>query len=292
VRRGERLQAALALATNEDFKSALTPAAEYLNACRKLERSARSRARWTQAAIYTLLLAVIGGLLAAMYDRELRGFAYWATTFRGHQLAAADSARLKPGDDFRECAKTFSDDRHDRKQISKYCPDMVVIPGGSYEMVMVGAQSPRIITIKTPFAVSRYTVTFDQWDACVAGGGCENNLRPSDQTWGRGSRPVIFVNWPDAHDYVAWLNRLTGTDSYRLLSEAEWEYAARGVTSAQAPHPIYPWGNEIGRGNANCSGCGSQWDGKQTAPVGSFKHNAFGLYDMAGNVWLWVLCHE
>jgi formylglycine-generating enzyme required for sulfatase activity len=81
---------------------------------------------------------------------------------------------------------------------------------------------------------------------------------------------------------------MTGTDSYRLLSEAEWEYAARGVTSAQAPHPNYPWGNDIGRGNANCAGCGSQWDGKQTAPVASFKGNAFGLYDMHGNVFQWV----
>jgi formylglycine-generating enzyme required for sulfatase activity len=96
------------------------------------------------------------------------------------------------------------------------------------------------------------------------------------------------VDWRDAQNYVTWLNRMTGTDSYRLLSDAEWEYSARGVTSAQAPHPNYPWGNEIGRNNANCDGCGSQWDKKQTAPVGSFKNNAFGLYDMAGNVWQWV----
>jgi formylglycine-generating enzyme required for sulfatase activity len=96
------------------------------------------------------------------------------------------------------------------------------------------------------------------------------------------------VDWFDAQDYVAWLNRMTGTNSYRLLSEAEWEYAARGVTSAQAPHPDYPWGNEIGRGNANCNDCGSRWDFKQTAPVGSFKHNAFGLYEMVGNVYQWV----
>jgi formylglycine-generating enzyme required for sulfatase activity len=282
VRRGERLQAALGVATSEDFKSALAPAAEYLKACGKQERSARSRARWTQAAIFTLLLAVIGGLLARMYERELRSFAYWATTFRGYQLAA----RLKPGGAFQECAMAFSDDRQDGKHISKYCPDMVVIPAGSYKVG--GEGSSHIVTIKTPFAVSRFTITFDQWDACAAGGGCENNTRPSDQTWGRGSRPVINVDWRDAQSYVAWLNRMTGTDSYHLLSEAEWEYAARGVTSAQAPHPYYPWGNDIGRGNANCDGCGSQWDSKQTAPVGSFKDNAFGLYDMHGNVSQWV----
>jgi formylglycine-generating enzyme required for sulfatase activity len=287
VRRGERLHAALALASSEDFKSVLALAAEYLKACRKLERSARSRARWTQAAIYTLLLAVIGALLARMYERELRSLAYWATTFRGHQLTAA---ALKPGDAFQECAKTFSDDRQDGKQISKHCPDMVVIPAGSYKMgsERTRAADSRIITIKTPFAVSRFTITFDQWNVCVAGGGCENNTGPSDQTWGRGSRPVINVDWRDAQNYVAWLNRMTGTDSYRLLSEAEWEYAARGVTSAQAPHSNYPWGNEIGRGNANCNDCGSKWDNKQTAPVGSFEANAFGLYDMAGNVWQWV----
>jgi formylglycine-generating enzyme required for sulfatase activity len=101
------------------------------------------------------------------------------------------------------------------------------------------------------------------------------------------------VDWGDAQDYVAWLNRMTGTDSYRLLSEAEWEYAARGITSAQAPHPDYPWGNEIGRGNANCDRCGSRWDNKQTAPVGSFKDNQFRLYDMVGNIWQWVEdCHQ
>jgi hypothetical protein len=83
-------------------------------------------------------------------------------------------------------------------------------------------------------------------------------------------------------------NRMIGTDSYHLLSEAEWEYAARGITSAQAPHSDYPWGNEIGRGNANCIGCGGQWDSKQTAPVGSFEDNQFGLYDMVGNISQWV----
>jgi len=81
---------------------------------------------------------------------------------------------------------------------------------------------------------------------------------------------------------------MTGTDVYRLLSDAEWEYAARAVTSADAPHPDFSWGDELGTGNANCYGCGSQWGNKQTAPVGSFRPNAFGLYDMHANVWQWV----
>src|SRR5262249_31617263 len=82
--------------------------------------------------------------------------------------------------------------------------------------------------------------------------------------------------------YVEWFSKMTG-QHYRLLTEAEWEYAARaGTTTA------YYWGDEIGKGNANCNGCGSQWDNRETSPVGSFKPNAFGLYDMAGNVRQWV----
>ena len=81
---------------------------------------------------------------------------------------------------------------------------------------------------------------------------------------------------------MAWLRKMSGKE-FRLLSEAEWEYAARaGTTTA------YYWGDEIGKNNANCYRCGSQWDYRQTSPVGSFKPNAFGLYDMAGNVWQWV----
>ena len=99
---------------------------------------------------------------------------------------------------------------------------------------------------------------------------------------GRGRQPVINVTWDDAQRYVAWLSKMTGKP-YRLLSEAEWEYAARAGTQT-----AYSWGDEIGKGNANCNGCGSQWDNKQTAPVGSFAPNAFGLYDMHGNVWEWV----
>ena len=94
---------------------------------------------------------------------------------------------------------------------------------------------------------------------------------------------MINVGWDDAQLYVQWLSEQTG-HAYRLPTEAEWEYAARaGTTTA------YSWGNDIGRNLANCDGCGSQWDEDRTAPVGSFPANAFGLHDMHGNVWEWVL---
>jgi formylglycine-generating enzyme required for sulfatase activity len=186
---------------------------------------------------------------------------------------------LKPQDVFKECDK---------------CPEMAVVPPGSFTMGSPASEQGRDIdespqhsvTIAKPFAVGRFAVTFDEWDACAADGGC-NGYRPQDLGWGRNRRPVINVSWDEATAYVAWLSRKTGK-LYRLLTEAEWEYAARaGSTTA------YYWGDEIGRGNANCAPvgkleCGSIWDNKQTAPVGSFAANAFGLYDMAGNVWQWV----
>ncbi len=113
------------------------------------------------------------------------------------------------------------------------------------------------------------------------GGGC-NDYMPSDEGWGRGRRPVINVSWDDAKAYVAWLSKKTGK-SYRLLSGSEYEYATRAGTQT-----TYPWGNAVGRNNANCHACGSQWDARETAPVGSFAANRFGLYDMLGNVREWT----
>ena len=164
--------------------------------------------------------------------------------------------------------------------------EMVVIPAGSFRMGCVSGvecdedeRPVHQVTIPQAFGVSKYEVTFAEWDACVSGGGCAH--RPDD-AWGRGRHPVMRVSWDDAQEYVRWLSSQTGAE-YRLLSESEWEYAARAGTST-----AYSWGNEIGSGRANCIGCGSQWDRTQTAPVGSFSPNVWGLHDMHGNVWEWV----
>src|SRR5947207_15970422 len=104
----------------------------------------------------------------------------------------------------------------------------------------------------------------------LAAGSCKHE--PEDQGGGRGRQPVINVSWDDAtKEYLPWLSRKTGK-TYRLLTEAEWEYAARAGSQAK-----YSWGDEIGKNRANCNDCSSQWDNKGTAPVGSFTANAFGL---------------
>ena len=168
------------------------------------------------------------------------------------------------------------------------CPEMVVVPAGSFMMGSPSHEQGRYdeegpvheVRISAPFAAGRYEVTFAEWDACLAAGGCGH--RSEDMGWGRGDRPVILVSWEDAKGYVQWLSRRARRE-YRLLSEVEWEYAARAGTET-----AYSWGDEIGVNRANCNGCGSQWDFSKTAPVGSFGANAWGLHDMHGNVLEWT----
>jgi len=210
-------------------------------------------------------------------------------------LSAAEIRVLKPKDEFQECEN---------------CPRMVVVPAGTFVMGSPDGKAPVIgldgrdkpgsvvaaeegrwddegpqheVKIARSFAAGKSTVTFDEWEACAKGCGCKGNPWPSDKGWGKGNRPVINVSWKDVHEFIEWLNRNDSAKPYRLLSEAEWEYAARAGSDTR-----YFWGDEIGKNRANCDGCGSQWDNKQTAPVDSFPANRFGLYDMHGNVWQWV----
>jgi len=166
--------------------------------------------------------------------------------------------------------------------------EMVDIPGGSFQMGCSPGDNdcrsnerPRHMVAIKPFRMSKYPVTFSQWDACVISRGC-GLYTPSDAGWGRDNRPVINVSWDDAQLFIDWMNRETGRH-YRLPSEAEWEYAARGGATTR-----YYWGNGIGSNRANCDHCGSRWDNKRTAPVDSFRPNAFGLFGMLGNIKQWT----
>jgi formylglycine-generating enzyme required for sulfatase activity len=168
-----------------------------------------------------------------------------------------------------------------------------VVPAGSFTMgstlseALGGNESPpHLVTFAQPFAVGKFAVTFDEWDACAADGGC-NGYRPADEDWGRGRRPVINVSWGDAKAYLAWISRKTGK-TYRLLSEAEREYVTRAGTTTP-----YWWGTSISTDQANYNGTYPNGKGpgqfrRQTVPVDSFAPNPFGLYQVHGNVWEWV----
>jgi formylglycine-generating enzyme required for sulfatase activity len=182
-------------------------------------------------------------------------------------------------------------------------PEMVVVPPGEFKMGSSEAEiaalkkeyssdwfdcegPQRAVKITSAFALGRFAVTFDEWDAAVADGGC-NGYRPSDQGWGRGRRPVINVNFDDAMAYVAWLSRKTGK-AYRLLSEAEREYVTRAGTTT----PFW-WGKTISTAQANYDGDYTFGGGQkgeyrqQTVPVDSFEPNPWGLYNVHGNIWEW-----
>ena len=139
-------------------------------------------------------------------------------------------------------------------------------------------QPPVNITL-AGFAIGVFEVTFQEYDRF-----CKDTHKecPDDAGWGRGNRPVFNVSWNDAIAYTDWLSRKT-RKSYRLPTDAEWEYAARAGSQQ-----TFWWGDEPGLANANCEGCGSAWDGAMTAAAGRFPANPFGLYDTAGNVFEWV----
>jgi formylglycine-generating enzyme required for sulfatase activity len=170
-----------------------------------------------------------------------------------------------------------------------WCPEMVVIPPGTfmmgssqgerewflkhYDQEFVESEKPQHgVKIEAPFAAGRYPVTFEEYDRCAAVTGRQ---RPDD--WGRGRRPVINVSWDNAQAYVEWLSMETA-QRYRLLSEAEWEYACRAGTTTR-----YSWGDHLPTPKQANFGMNV---GK-TSEVGSYPPNPWGLYDMHGNVWEW-----
>jgi formylglycine-generating enzyme required for sulfatase activity len=241
----------------------------FLVASRAAEIDRRRRRRLLRLVLAMIVAVGMGYVGWSNRSYLAASLSLLTDAMRPRVLTTPQEQALKARDVFKECSN---------------CPEMVVIAVGMFDM---GSPSHRVeerpyhkVAIPRPFGVSRFEVTFDEWDACFQVGDC--TYQPADQGWGRGHRPVINVSWNDAQQYAGWISRLTGK-RYRLLSEAEWEYAAR----ADSPK-AYSWGDEIGRGNANCNGCGSTWDNNRTAPVGSFAANAFGLHDMLGNVWEWV----
>jgi len=188
-------------------------------------------------------------------------------------LGGDEERSLKPGTPFKECEQ---------------CPEMVVLPAGAFTMGSPAGEEGRFdnegpqrkVAIGAPFAVARFEVTFAEWDACVAAAGCKH--KPNDRGWGRGKRPAINVSWEDiTKDYLPWLARKTGK-TYRLLTEAEWEYAARAGTTTP-----FSTGTTITVEQANFFS-GVDAYRKETIEVGALPANAFGLHDMHGNVWEWV----
>jgi formylglycine-generating enzyme required for sulfatase activity len=256
---------------------------------------------WGWTAFFALASLVVGFLIAQQFDHrifssqsprtsvpvagsvgrdDLRRMTSEVEGYRSRATVAdaqvvTPLGPLRSGQMFRDCATD--------------CPELVVVPAGAFVMGSPPDERDRDkdegpqrkVKISQPFAVGKYEVTFAEWEACAAGGGCTGNPSPSDQGWGKGRRPVINVSWHDAKAYVDWLSRRTGKP-YRLLSEAEWEYAARAGTATR-----FSVGGSISRNDAHFQN-GSASSVVGTVEVGMFPANAFGLHDMHGNVSEWV----
>jgi formylglycine-generating enzyme required for sulfatase activity len=188
------------------------------------------------------------------------------------------------------------------------CPEMVILPRGNLLMgspagesgrgededSQSGAGGAQVNVTIARFAISRFETTWDEWEACVNAGACnegpintligQQSWASTANGWGRARRPVIMVDWNDAGAYAAFVNGRSG-GGYRRPTEAEWEYAARANTRAR-----FSWGDDdpscdqSARNGANFSACTDD----RTRPVGSFRANPWGLYDMHGNVWEWI----
>jgi len=163
------------------------------------------------------------------------------------------------------------------------CPAMISISGGAFTMgnnASDPSEKPaHKVSLATPFAIGKFEITIAQWNACVDAGGCP---KPGADAKGAPNTPVRDVSWDDAQQYVKWLSKISGK-AYRLPTEAEWEFAARGGTSTQ-----FWWGEKMQTGKADCKDCGPPWTEQGPLAVGSFAANPFGLHDVNGSVWEWV----
>jgi formylglycine-generating enzyme required for sulfatase activity len=250
---------------------------EHRDQQRERARLRRQRRRYRNIAVIAVIVAAMGAAWLkqdALLDRY-----FWYSDMRAPLLAVGDSKLApQPGGS----VKPFADCRQG-------CPEMIVVPAGKFTMGTSAGPDfacdalhpcespPHEVTINHPFAVSQTEVTFDQWNVCVRDGAC---LEANDFSWGGGDRPVIGVGWPAAVAYTQWLSRLSG-QNYRLLSEAEWEYAARAGNNAPyffgdnaSKLDQYAWSKD---NSAN-----------QTHPVAQKQANPFGLFDTCGNVGEWV----
>ena len=275
--RGERLIAAQRAVTREDFRKRLgEDGIAYLEACRsheaaeyreRLKARARDRQRkLAQVLAGTLAVVLVAGLVTWGFERPLRDALY---RWQHVRALTADAERaLAPLQTFTECTD---------------CPEMVVVKGGKFKMGSPDVDHhkdeypPHDVSV-APFAVSRFELTFAEWDACAAHGGCRGDVSAG---WGRDQQPVINVTWQDAKRYVEWLSSVTG-EPYRLLSEAEWEYAAGAGKST-----LYFFGNDDAMlDQYSWYGVNAQ---NQAHAVGTTKKaNQFRLSDMYGNVAEWV----
>ena len=234
----------------------------------------------------------------AAYDDYLSEYPSGARMMEAWRLRT-QARGIEVGDVFRDCP---------------HCPEMAVVPSGSFAMGSPPSEEGRQdnegpvrrVTVGAPFAIGVHEVTRGEFARFMSSMGGRISMDPWEwqnicsvwedgrwqERWGLNwrnpgfsqtdSHPVVCVRLHEARGYARWLSRETGED-YRLPSESEWEYAARAGTATR-----YWWGDDIGRNRANCNGCESRWDGKNTAPVGSFAANAFGLHDVHGNVSEWT----
>ncbi len=163
-------------------------------------------------------------------------------------------------------------------------PTMIKVPAGKFRMGGASAiispdEVPRHDVNVSSFMASIYEVTFAEYYRFADATG---RKKPKSNGWDRKTHPVVDVSWDDALAYTRWLSKQSGM-RYRLLSEAEWEYVARAGTTSS-----YWWGTKPGAGNAHCFDCKSDFNTSKPAKVGTYKPNAFGLYDTAGNVFEWT----